>query len=447
MASTCGGGGGRGGRSPLSRRRLDLFTCVLACSFFGAARGRQLQQPPPPLEVRTYSYASFEAGGLRESRDLKLSPDARINSGALQLTPDTRNNPSYLVNKSGSILLRQPFVLWRLENDGGDAAAAAPPARNGSNSTSGAQQQQAPRARVVSFNSTFSMNVFYDQARPGEGLTFLIAPSLDDPPPGSHGGKLRAKRSMERRQEMLGHTLSNLPGMPREFTYEKLRKATKNFDERQQLGKGGYGKVYKGLLPAVDASPEGMEVAVKMFTREDARVVDDFLAEVDIINRLRHKNIVPLIVDVPTEPLACFSGRRAVNHMHGRGALLGAVDQHLGTTAFDADEANRLLLLGLACSSPNPADRPTMPQVLQILAKAAPPPEVPLFKPTFVWPPEGGTQFDLSDIGLTSSSAGAGNGGASSAMATQDITSFDSMQAYTAPNTTGDYFQALSTGR
>ncbi|TVT99151.1 hypothetical protein EJB05_55500, partial [Eragrostis curvula] len=230
MASTCGGGGGRGGRSPLSRRRLDLFTCVLACSFFGAARGRQLQQPPPPLEVRTYSYASFEAGGLRESRDLKLSPDARINSGALQLTPDTRNNPSYL--------------------------------------------------------------------------------------------------------------------------------------------------------------------------------------------------------------------------MHGRGALLGAVDQHLGTAAFDADEATRLLLLGLACSSPNPADRPTMPQVLQILAKAQPPPEVPLFKPTFVWPPEGGTQFDLSDIGLTSSSAGgAGNGGASSAMATQDTTSFDSMQAYTAPNTTGDYFQALSTGR
>ena len=39
-----------------------------------------------------------------------------------------------------------------------------------------------------------------------------------------------------------------------------------------------------------------MEVAVKKFTRdvEDQRY-DDFLAEVSIINRLRHKNIVPLV--------------------------------------------------------------------------------------------------------------------------------------------------------
>lgn len=39
-----------------------------------------------------------------------------------------------------------------------------------------------------------------------------------------------------------------------------------------------------------------MEVAVKKFVRgvEDRRY-NDFLAEVSIINRLRHKNIVPLV--------------------------------------------------------------------------------------------------------------------------------------------------------
>ena len=41
-------------------------------------------------------------------------------------------------------------------------------------------------------------------------------------------------------------------------------------------------------------------------------------------------------------------------------------------------DTERLLRLGLACSSPNPLDRPTMPEVVQVIAKSAPPPELPL---------------------------------------------------------------------
>ncbi|KAI4986214.1 hypothetical protein ZWY2020_018844 [Hordeum vulgare] len=50
-------------------------------------------------------------------------------------------------------------------------------------------------------------------------------------------------------------------------------------------------------------------------------------------------------------------------------------------------DAERLLPLGLACSSPHPSDRPTMPEVVQVIAESAAPPEVPLMKPRFVWPP------------------------------------------------------------
>ncbi|CAD6343682.1 unnamed protein product [Miscanthus lutarioriparius] len=130
--------------------------------------------------------------------------------------------------------------------------------------------------------------------------------------------------------------------------------------------------------------------------------------------------------------------------MHGRGALLGAVDQSLGADEFDHDEAARLLLLALACSSPNPGDRPTMPQVLQVLTKAAPPPEVPLFKPRFVWPPEGGANFQLSDVEVTTSGTGTDDG--VSTRATQS-TSYDSFQPHTAPNSSDGYFPALSSGR
>uniref|UniRef100_A0A0E0LWU7 non-specific serine/threonine protein kinase n=1 Tax=Oryza punctata TaxID=4537 RepID=A0A0E0LWU7_ORYPU len=663
-----------------------------------------------PLPVKSYSYASFYREDPSVSA-LLFRGAAGINNGALQVTPDSRNLNNFLSNKSGSILLPEPFTLWRRLDGAG----------NGSST------------RVVSFNSTFSMNVYYDnESRPGEGLTFVVAPTADGPPPGSHGGFLgltnatleatpamnrfvavefdtfkeaggydpddnhvgldigtvasnktaslagfnitiatnktapanytvwieydgaarrvavymglrdnpkpatpvlaspldlsehvpeqaylgftastgvsfelncildwkltietfpadkkskgwvvlvavvvpvaaiavaaaafflarmaRARRSMERRrQERLEHTLTNLPGMPKEFAFDKLRKATKNFDERLRLGKGGYGMVYKGVLPAAaadegrpeSAAPAAMEVAVKMFTRDDAKCVDDFVKEVDIINRLRHRNIVPLIgwcykkgqlllvyEYMPNGSLDQHIFRRGVNEqrpalswesrydivgdvaaglhyvhheygpmvlhrdikasnvlldasfrarlgdfglarvldldrnsftdlgvagtrgyiapeysvghkatrqtdvfafgvlvlevvtgryallgdgdpacpmlsdwvwrMHGRGALLGAVDQSLGTDGFDAGEASRLLLLGLACSNPNPGDRPTMPEVLQILSKSAPPPEVPQFKPSFVWPPEGGAgaHYDLIDIGALTS--------------------------------------------
>ena len=74
--------------------------------------------------------------------------------------------------------------------------------------------------------------------------------------------------------------------------------------------------------------------------------------------------------------------------LHKEGRLLDAIDPQL-TTEFQASDAKRLLLLGLACSNPNPSDRPTMVEAVQIITKSAPPPHVPLEKPRFVWPPEG----------------------------------------------------------
>ncbi|XP_047319684.1 probable L-type lectin-domain containing receptor kinase S.5 [Impatiens glandulifera] len=83
--------------------------------------------------------------------------------------------------------------------------------------------------------------------------------------------------------------LKSLPGMPREFEFKGLKKATNNFDEKNKLGEGGYGVVYKGYLQS-----ENLEVAVKWFSRESLKGEDDFLSELTIINRLRHKNLVTL---------------------------------------------------------------------------------------------------------------------------------------------------------
>ncbi|XP_022759220.1 probable L-type lectin-domain containing receptor kinase S.5 [Durio zibethinus] len=83
--------------------------------------------------------------------------------------------------------------------------------------------------------------------------------------------------------------LKSLPGTPREFRFKDLKKATNNFDDKHKLGQGGFGVVYKGLL-----QKENLEIAVKKFSR-DIKGKDDFLAELTIINRLRHKHLVRLL--------------------------------------------------------------------------------------------------------------------------------------------------------
>lgn len=54
------------------------------------------------------------------------------------------------------------------------------------------------------------------------------------------------------------------------------------------IGKGGSSKVYRGCLP------EGLKIAIKLsvLSEEASR---NFLLEVDIITKLDHKLIVPLI--------------------------------------------------------------------------------------------------------------------------------------------------------
>ncbi|KAL6885503.1 hypothetical protein ACP4OV_010282 [Aristida adscensionis] len=90
--------------------------------------------------------------------------------------------------------------------------------------------------------------------------------------------------------------------------------------------------------------------------------------------------------------------------LHGQGRLMEAMDHELingGEAELDADDAIRLLLLGLACSNPKPSDRPSMAEVVQIVGKTMPPPDVPPAKPAFLWPPDGELELlDNSDDDL-----------------------------------------------
>ncbi|KAL5564915.1 hypothetical protein UlMin_028079 [Ulmus minor] len=77
---------------------------------------------------------------------------------------------------------------------------------------------------------------------------------------------------------------------PKRFSYSELSRATNNFVEEGKLGEGGFGGVYKGLLSECKT-----EVAVKRVSKGSKQGKKEYISEVKIISRLRHKNLVKLI--------------------------------------------------------------------------------------------------------------------------------------------------------
>ncbi|KAL3826153.1 hypothetical protein ACJIZ3_022182 [Penstemon smallii] len=77
---------------------------------------------------------------------------------------------------------------------------------------------------------------------------------------------------------------------PHRFEYRELHKATKGFKESEKIGVGGFGAVYKGILPS-----NGAEIAVKkIMSNNPLQGMREFAAEIESLGRLRHKNLVNL---------------------------------------------------------------------------------------------------------------------------------------------------------
>eukprot|EP00257_Ricinus_communis_P015359 XP_015573248.1 LEAF RUST 10 DISEASE-RESISTANCE LOCUS RECEPTOR-LIKE PROTEIN KINASE-like 1.4 isoform X4 [Ricinus communis] len=72
------------------------------------------------------------------------------------------------------------------------------------------------------------------------------------------------------------------------FSYEELVEATDNFDPSKELGDGGFGTVYYGILS------DGRVVAVKRLFENNMKRAEQFMNEIEILTRLRHKNLVTL---------------------------------------------------------------------------------------------------------------------------------------------------------
>uniref|UniRef100_A0A453J960 Protein kinase domain-containing protein n=1 Tax=Aegilops tauschii subsp. strangulata TaxID=200361 RepID=A0A453J960_AEGTS len=68
-----------------------------------------------------------------------------------------------------------------------------------------------------------------------------------------------------------------------------IKAATDNFHERNLIGVGGFGNVYKGVLD------DGTPVAVKRATRASQQGLPEFQAEIAVLSGIRHRHLVSLI--------------------------------------------------------------------------------------------------------------------------------------------------------
>ncbi|RWV92317.1 hypothetical protein GW17_00045322 [Ensete ventricosum] len=77
---------------------------------------------------------------------------------------------------------------------------------------------------------------------------------------------------------------------PKRFPYEELASAARNFSKEGKLGEGGFGSVYKGYLKDMK-----LDVAIKRVSRGSKQGRKEYVSEVKIISRLRHRNLVQLV--------------------------------------------------------------------------------------------------------------------------------------------------------
>ncbi|KAE8806050.1 receptor-like serine/threonine-protein kinase ALE2 [Hordeum vulgare] len=120
-------------------------------------------------------------------------------------------------------------------------------------------------------------------------------------------------------------TIATCPPTVKTFSISELEKATDKFSFNRIIGEGGYGRVYRGIVQ------DGVEVAVKLLTGKHQNRDREFIAEVEMLSRLHHRNLVKMIGICVERRTRCLVFELVPNgsvesHLHGSDKIYGPLD-------------------------------------------------------------------------------------------------------------------------
>ncbi|CAI0378150.1 unnamed protein product [Linum tenue] len=196
---------------------------------------------------------------------------------------------------------------------------------------------------------------------------------------------------------------------PRIFSYSELYIGSKGFSEKEVLGSGGFGRVYRAVLPS-----DGTLVAVKCLAERGEQFEKTFAAELVAVAHLRHRNLVRLrgwcvhedqlflvydympnrsldrvlfpksdVFSFGIVVLEVVAGRRAVDlaypddqivlldwvrQLSDEGKVLQVGDTRLEDGSYRLIEMERMIHLGLLCTLHSAQFRPNMKWVVEALS-------------------------------------------------------------------------------
>ncbi|KAK9138286.1 hypothetical protein Sjap_008880 [Stephania japonica] len=76
---------------------------------------------------------------------------------------------------------------------------------------------------------------------------------------------------------------------PRKYSYQEIQSATGGFSSANFLAEGGYGPVFRGVMP------DGQVVAVKQHKLLSAQGTSEFCSEIEVLSCIQHRNLAMLV--------------------------------------------------------------------------------------------------------------------------------------------------------